>query len=342
MAVSFQISMETFKKTLATICAILFIGTALAALFLFMLDNQGFSAKTYQKAFARDDFYNKIPSMLVDVLFSLPADQSQFPVMMQGMGREGWESFIRALLPPDALQTIGDEALNSTFEYVNMRTDAVYLNLVPLKASMSSDSGVQAVMSLLGTLPECSLLQIGQMSMNLFSGGQVELCNPPADLYPMLTPVIQSQMQFTASVIPDQVQIISAPLINDPRQKLQSARILMRLSPLLPFFFLLGLTAFGVRSLKDWLNWWGVPLLITGFIAFVMGLIGAPIFGAVFQRILMTQMPGFFPLPLLGYGSDLASAMIQALLTPVMWSGLALTVISAGMAGVGYYLHLTR
>jgi hypothetical protein len=334
--------METFRKTLASICALLFISTALLAMFLFTLDIRGFSAETYQKAFARNDFYNKIPSMLVDVLVSLPADQSQFPVMMQGMDRDGWESFIRALLPPEAWQAMGDEALNSTFEYVNMRTDSVSLNLVPLKTSMAGETGVQAVMSLLGTLPECTLLQIGQMSMNLFSGGQFELCNPPADLYPMLTPVIQSQMQFTASVLPDQVQIISAPLINDPRQRLQSARLLMRWSPLLPFFFLFGLTVFAVRSLKDWLNWWGLPLLITGFIAFALGILGTPIFGRVFQRLLATQMSGVLPLPLLGYGSDLASAMIQALFAPVIGVGLGLTVIGAGMAGVGYYLHQTR
>ena len=331
--------MDTLRKTLATICAIFFIGTAVMALFLFTFDRKAFTAETYQKAFAREDFYNKLPTVMADAILGASPDQSQFPVVMQGMSREAWEGFFRALLPPDALRTMGDEALNSTFEYINMRTDSVMLNLVPLKASMAGETGVQAVMSLLGTLPDCSLLEIGQMSMDLLSGGQIEFCNPPADLYPMLMPVIQSQMQFAASAIPDQVALISAPPVNDPRQRLQSLRIFMRLSPLLPIFFLFGLTLFAVRSLKDWLVWWGVPLLITGLTAFVMSLIGAPMFGAVFQGILVSQMPDYLPVLLLGSASDLAAAMLQALLTPVMWLGLLFAIIGLIMALAGFFIN---
>lgn len=334
--------MDTFKKTLATICAVFFIGTAVMAMFLFTFDLKAFSAETYQKAFAREDFYNKLPAAMADAILGSSPDQSQFPGVMQGMNHEAWEEFFRALLPPDALRAMGDEALISTFEYINMRSDSVMLNLVPLKASMASETGVQAVMSLLGTLPDCSLLEIGQMSINLLSGGQIEFCNPPAELYPMLTPVIQSQMQLAAAAIPDQVALVSAPPFNDPRQRLQSLRVLMRLSPLMPVFFLLALTAFAVRSLKDWLIWWGVPFLITGITTFILSLIGAPMFGSVFQAVLVSQMPDYLPILLLGSASDLAAAMLQALLTPVMWQGLVVTIIGTGMTSVGYFLHINQ
>ena len=62
--------METIKKILATICAILFVITAVIALFLFNFDQKAFSAETYQKAFAREDFYNKLPSVLADAMTS--------------------------------------------------------------------------------------------------------------------------------------------------------------------------------------------------------------------------------------------------------------------------------
>ncbi|WKZ35562.1 MAG: hypothetical protein QY332_18280 [Anaerolineales bacterium] len=330
--------METLRKSIAAFCALSFVFTAVASLFLFNFDRRAFTAETYQRAFARDDFYNKLPAVMAEAMTSSGADQSRFPSMVQGMDRDAWEAFFRTLLPPEMLQVMGNDALNSTFAYFNLQTDTVLLNLAPLKASLTSDRGVQAVFSLLGTLPTCDLLQIGQMTLDLFSGGQIEFCNPPADLQPMLIPVIQGQLQFTAAAIPDQLVIVSAPLQNDPRQRLKTARAYMRISPLLPVSFLLGILIFGVRSLRGWLNWWGIPLALTGVIAFVTALLGGPVFGGILQRLLLAQMPNYLPPILSDYAGDLASAMVQTLFSPVIWQGLALVLLGAGMQGAGYLL----
>jgi hypothetical protein len=69
-----------------------------------------------------------------------------------------------------------------------------------------------------------------------------------------------------------------------------------------------------------------------------MGLSGAPIFGAVFQSILVNRMPNFLPTILLDYTTDLASAMLQALLNPVLWQGLAIALIGAGMVVGAYFI----
>ncbi len=330
--------MDTLKKTLAVFCAGFFVITAVAALFFFNFDRRAFTTETYQKAFAREDFYNKLPGIMADVMMSSTTDQSQFPVVMRGMSREAWEAFFRTLLPPEALKAMGDDTLNSTFAYISMQTDTAQINLAPLKASMVGETSVQAVLSLLGTQPQCTFEQIAQMTLGLFSGGQIEFCNPPAELYPALTPIIQSQMQFTAAAIPDQITIITAPLENDPRPRLKTVRFFMRLSPLLPLAFLLGVTLFAVRSIKSWLMWWGIPFFITGLLAFVMSLIGAPVFGAVFQRMLVNRMSTYLPTILLEYGNDLAAAMVKALLNPILWQGLLLAFLGLGMAAAGYFI----
>jgi hypothetical protein len=95
-----------------------------------------------------------------------------------------------------------------------------------------------------------------------------------------------------------------------------------------------------VRSLRGWMNWWGIPLAIAGGLAFVMALLGGPVFGEIFQRILLAQMPKFLPAILSDYAGDLASAMVQTLLSPVLWQGLALAFFGAGMVGAGYLLKL--
>lgn len=329
--------MDTLRKSIAAFCAISFMVTAIIAIFLFNLDRRAFTAETYQRAFAREDFYNKLPGVMAEVMTSSTADQSQFPVMMRGMGREAWDAFFRAVLPPEVLQVMGNDVLNSTFAYLDDQSDFVLLNLAPLKTSLTSDAGVQAVLSLLNTLPACDLFQIGQMTLNLLSGGQIELCSPPADLHPMLAPVLQGQLQFTAAAIPDQVIIVSASQ-NDPRQRLKTARAYMRISPLLPIIFLLGILIFGVRSLKDWLTWWGFPFIVTGATTFVLALLGAPVFGTVLQSILVGQMSTYLPILFLDYAGNLASIMVQSLLNPIMWQGLALAILGTGMVGVIYLL----
>lgn len=330
--------MDLIKKIFEIIFAVLFIFTAVLALIFFNFDRRAFTAETYQKAFAREDFYNKLPSVMADAMTSLIADQSQFPVVLSGMSKEAWEAFFHTLLPPETLKVMGDDVLNSTFAYLNMQTDSAQLNLAPLKASMASDTGAQAVFAFLSTQPDCTFIQIAQITINLLSGGQIELCNPPAELIPALTPILQGQLQIAATVIPDQVTIISAPLQKDPRQRLKTARLFMRISPILPLAFLLGLTILAVRSLKSWLSWWGVSFIMTGLIAFVIGLLGAPIFGKIFQRVLVSLMPLYLPTLLLGYASDLASAMVQTLLSPILMQGLAFALIGLGMAVISYFV----
>lgn len=330
--------MDSFKRITGVIFSALFIFTAVPALIFFNFDQRAFTAETYQKAFANEGFYNELPVLLAQVMTSTSTDQSQFPLVMRGMNTQSWEAFFRRLLPQETLKLMGDDILNSTFAYFNMQTNTVQISLAPLKASMVSDSGIQAVFTLLDTQPDCTFTQIAQMAIDLLAKNEMQFCKPPVELYPMLTPVIQGQMQVATLAIPDQFIIFSAPLENDPREKLQTARMVMRLSPMLPLIFLLMLTILAVNSLKSWLNWWGIPFLITGVIASLMGLISAPIFGAVFQRILVNRIPAYLPTILLEYTSDLASAMLQALLNPVLWQGLVIVLIGLVMVVGAYFI----
>jgi hypothetical protein len=330
--------MDSLKKYIGIIFTILFVSTSVPALIFFNFDRRAFTAETYQKAFANADFYNKLPVVLAEAMLSTSADTSQLPIVMRGMSQQAWEAYFRAILPQEALEAMGDDMLNSTFAYLNLQTDSVQVSLAPLKTNMVSDLGVQAVFTLLSTQPDCTLMQIAQMTIDLLSNGEIQFCKPPSELYPILTPAIQGQMQFATLAVPDQLTLINAPLQNDPREKLRTARMVMRLSPIFPLGFLLAMTIFTVNSLKSWLSWWGIPLSVTGILAMLMSLGGAPIFGAILQRILVNRLPAFLPAILLGYASDLASAMMKALLSPVLWQGLGIALIGFGMAAAGYFI----
>ena len=70
-----------------------------------------------------------------------------------------------------------------------------------------------------------------------------------------------------------------------------------------------------------------------------MGLSGAPVIGVIFQRILVTRMPGFLPTILMDYAGNLASAMVQTLLNPVLLQGLILALIGSVMVVGGILLR---
>lgn len=333
--------MNNFRKPIATFFGTSFVITAVMALLFFNFDRRAFTAETYQQAFAREDFYNKIPSLLAQSITS-GEDITQQPLGMQGLNQETWDSFFHTLLPPDVLKVIGDDLLNSTFAYLNLESDLIQVNLSPVRANMVGETGTQAALVLIKSLPACTLDQAAMIMFGMFSGDQIQLCNPPEDILPMLMPIIQGQMQVTASLIPDQLTLITASPQNDPRQRLQTIRFFLRLSPLLPLMFLFGLTIFAVRSLKDWLIWWGIPLGITGFIASVIGILGAPLLGAVLERLLAARLPNYLPVFLVDFTGDFSAAMVRALLNPVLWQGVILAVIGGGMFAAGYFINTKK
>lgn len=323
--------MRVFLKTLAALTAALFILTAVISLILFNFDRKAFTAATYQKAFANADFYNQLPAIMANTILTSSAQKDGFPIVMRGMSETAWENFFRALLPQEMLKAMGDEVLNSIFAYINMQSNTAVLSLVPLKESMVGEAGVQAAISLLAELPDCTLEQIGQMTLGVLSSSEIQFCNPPAEMLPILIPIIQGQMQVTAQFLPDQYTLISIPAARDPRVPLQRARLGMRLSPILPLGLLFLMTLMAVNSLKSWLKWWGIPLLITGLILALTGLLGGPIVGNVIQRLLNNGGAGMLPAILMDHAGNLAQAMVKTLLVPVLWQGGVLFLIGVLM-----------
>jgi hypothetical protein len=333
--------MDIFRKTLAVILAILFVIAGVAALFLFNLESRAFSAKSYQQVFTDRGFYERLPIVIAGALDASTSSQlSELPIAMRGLSVNGWEAFVRSMLPPDMLKAIGDDALGSVFAYLNQERDSASISLALLKTNMTGDAGVQAVLTLLKTQPDCTLDQIAGMAFAALQSQEIQFCNPPAELQPVLVPVIQLQMQVTASVLPDEIILIKAqsdPAQTDPRARLKIVRLFMRLSPILPIGLLLLVTLLAVRSLRNWLDWWGIPFAITGFSAVVLASLGGPVVRLALQQVLVRSMPTYMPVVLLDYASDMAATMAREFTKPVIWQGLALGILGLAMILVSFF-----
>ncbi|MBI3738415.1 MAG: hypothetical protein HY258_05155 [Chloroflexi bacterium] len=101
--------------------------------------------------------------------------------------------------------------------------------------------------------------------------------------------------------------------------------------PIIPLIFLLGATLFVVRSLMDWLKWWGWPLLIVGILGVLIGFLSAPLTRLLLPNLLNSRMPTFMPASMVKTTSDLAGSVIYEILKPFGWESLLLAVIGLGM-----------
>jgi hypothetical protein len=248
-----------------------------------------------------------------------------------------WQSTISSLLPPEELRALANGALDSTFDYVNGRSNTVVISLLPIKARLIGESGVNVIRQFLQTQPTCTIDQLTQMALGLL-GGNIALCNPPEEAIGLFEPFIQSQLQTLNAAFPNEVTVFTSPnsgTPNDPRTRLRLARSAVRFSPFFAILLLLAVALFAVRSIRDLLIWWGWPLLIVGITSVLLGLIGSPLVGWFLQFLIQTQGVAFIP-PLLAPSiGEAARAVASQMLIPVAIQGMIIAVIGLGMAMLG-------
>ena len=332
--------MQTLRKFIAGICAILFIITGVMALLLFNIERKAFSSATYKQAFENQNLYARMPSILANTLSGTILQNQNTPTFIKTLTLTDWEAAISSMLPPEELKAITDDALDSIFDYINRRADSVTISVIPLKSHFVGASGVEVVKQVLRAQPACTAEQLQAIAIGFLSGGDIILCSPPEDVLTFLTPVIESQIQIMTVAIPDEVTLISSVLSgtpNDPRLRLNNVRLLMLLSPLLPAAFLLGITIFAVRSLKEWLTWWGWPIFITGAGGLLVAMLGSPVIGFIVRNFMQIQGAGFIPPSLLTTMQETASSVTREILKPVTLEGLILALIGLAMAIVAMF-----
>ena len=328
--------MDTFRKIVAGICAVLFVISGVAALLAFNIEKKAFTAVTYQQAFESQNLYVRMPEILANALHTSIAESANANPYLKPLTVEDWQATVNSLLPPEELKTLTDDTLNSVVAYVNGNADSAVISLLPLKKHLLSPSGVDVVKQILRVQPACTAEQLLQLGLGLLKGN-VGLCNPPEQLMGLITPLIESQLQVMTVAIPDEVTLISGARSNtpnDPRIKLNRVRALMKTAPFFPLFFLFVISVFAIRNLLDWLKWWGYPFFIIGVLTLLMALFGSPIIDSLVQHAFQSQGLAFMPLVLLPMIQETTNAVTSQILKPVVIEGLIFTLLGLGMISV--------
>lgn len=330
--------MKTVQTTFAWFCAVMLVVTGVAALLLFNIERQAFSAGTFQQAFERQNLYARMPAILAGALQTSIAQNGNADPFLRTLPPAELEAAIADILPPEDLKALSDDTLDSVFGYLNNQSDSVSVSLLPVKSRLAGPAGEALIMRVLNAQPDCTLEQLLQMGMGFLSG-DIALCKPPAEMMGMVTPMLSSQLQFMATAIPDRVVLVSAgDSTVDPRIRLNGARLVMKWSPVLPLLFLVALTVLAIRNLTDWLKWWGYPFLIIGGISAIAALLGSPVLSLVIQAVIRSQA-GFLPPILTSALGETVSAVSRQVLSPVVLQGAVLGFVGFGMVVIAVLLR---
>ncbi len=220
---------------------------------------------------------------------------------------DDWRALVTSLLPAEDLRQMTETTLDQVFAYLNGRADTAKLSLVKLKARLAGGSGRDLVLLLMNAQPPCTEEQLATINAADFSAqGQAPIfCAATGAARDRLLGELQGQLDQAAARIPDEAVLIkplsttdpsagSGPLGRDPVKALGILRLGIHLSPLLPVTLLLLVTLFGVRSIKSWLLWWGIPLFIAGLIALCLGIAALPGLNWAWTHYAAPRIPPMF------------------------------------------------
>jgi len=332
--------METLRKTIAAFFAILFIGTTAVALALYNVEKSAFNADLYIRAMEKENVYQRLPELTAKSLSvaAQNAGSSSMLSIFRNLSEDDWRLFVSGLFPPEMLRTVAEDLVTQFIAYLNGEQDNVILSLTGLKAHLSSPEGTNAIYGMAKSQPDCTVEQLTAMALE---GADIVLCNPPETfLFFDLRPIYEQEIRAAVSLIPEQVTLATpGPDRVQQLRDLRFARAVIRLTPVLPVLCLFILTLFAVRSLRDWLNWWGFPLLLAGLVSLFIGFLSGPIAAGIFQLFIAPAFPDALPQEIVNVFRDLTGRIVGNALQPTLLIAGVMALCGLIMIGLAFLLR---
>ncbi len=321
-----------FAKNLAIFFASLFVLAAMLVIILFNIENTLLNAGTYKRALLENNVHGQYPLLAegemdaMKAFFSdLSGTASKDMDFMNNFTSADWQTLFDFVLPADDARGMVENMLDQVFAAINGETDNARLPLAALKARFNGQAGKDSIQYLLNIQPVCTEEELAQIHSENPDKDDPEYCRPPQQDLALLTSQWQAKIASITAGVPDVVMLIQPPsgrLVNgvpgnDPIASLKTFRLVILFSPLLPLILLLLVTLLKVRSLKSWLTWWGVPLLITGLITMAIGLAIPVLLNWTWVNAILPQFSSLLSAGVSGLAGNLVRSVAQALATPI-------------------------
>jgi hypothetical protein len=338
-------------RLLAGFFAILFIISALISLLLFNAERHFVDPELYKRVLLEERVYDSLPRLLSTQISEGMAynpcaedpsscenegedtsgdEEGDPPDYFKNMNAEHWELVLREILTPDWLQTQSESVIDQLFDYLESdeETPSISISLVDIKSRLMGSDGVETVLKIIESQPPCNDEQLRELTRAFesdASGTDLLSCRPPQELIDENLSSIEETLNEVVGDLPDEATLgenFMDPDSDEPTdttetdmvigKTLRRVRTYMRLSPIVPIGFLILIAVLGVRSFRDLLRWWGIPLLVTGLIALVVSILSMPIFNWLLRTYVEGQIPGYLSLEFVDIGFEIGRSTIRS------------------------------
>ncbi len=335
-----QTSSKTLTGVLAGLFAILFVGSTALAFALYHVEQSAFNADLYIRALDEENVYQRLPELTAQSL-SMAAQRPERNGMLslfRNLSDQEWQTLVTELFPPDVLRNMAVDMVTQIMAYLNGESNQVVLSLTNLKAYLQSPEGINAVYGMLKAEPDCTVEQLTAMALNQQA---LTLCNPPESfMFVDLRPIVKTEIKNAMTLIPEQMIIVSTDGNRvQTLRNLKTLRLFMRLSPLVPVLCLLVVTALAVRSLNDWLTWWGYPLLIAGLVSMSLSALSGPMASVTFRLFIAPALPAALPPDIVSVFRDLTATIVRDAVQPILLVAGIMALIGLIMVGINFLLR---
>jgi hypothetical protein len=335
-----QNSSKTLIGVLAGLFAVLFVGSTVVAFALYNMEQSVFDADLYIRALDEENVYQRLPELTAQAL-SMAAQRPERNGMLslfRNLSDQEWRILVTGLFPQDVLRNMAADTIMQIMAYLNGQSNQVVLSLANLKAYLQSPEGINAVYGMLKAQPDCTVEQLTAMALNQQA---LTLCNPPDTfMFVDLRPIVETEIKNAMALIPEQVIMVSTTgSRTQTLRDLKALRLFMRLSPLVPLLCLLAITALVVRSLYNWLTWWGYPLLVAGLVSMFLGAMSGPMTSVMFRLFIVPALPEALPPDMASVFQDLVATIVRDAVRPTLLVAGIMALIGLIMVALTFLLR---
>ena len=360
-----------FTQILAGIFVVLFILSTVAVIFSFFPTRQILNPDFYKQTLADQEIYQRLPEVIAQQLASSITQEGGESTLLENpsvnfmiLEQEEWESILTDLIDPGWLQMQTENIIDQFFDILLISPDPVNapitISIKEVKSRLAGPEGTQAFKQILDAQPPCSvnqLLGFLQLGLGLPTSIDTLLCRPPDYIISELTSAVGLFLSSAVDQVPDQVTLSLPEALFDSSssgrspdsnqaaipsaiQTLRKTNTAILWGPVLPIIFLFLVTILAVRSLNDFLLWWGGSLLAAGLISLILSLSLFPATNWVFSRLIPDDTGTLFGLTniLIQLGvADLSQELASRLVMSVVIPAAMFTIIGFSLI-LAYYL----
>ena len=261
-------------------------------------------------------------------------------MLIDFMNADDWRVVRWEVLPNEILAEWVAETVHGTYDWIDSQDTVPQItwDMVNFVARVNTEHGVNAIIVAYDALPPCEPEQVEDFKNRLAAapaGTEVlyNLCEFPEPWYEDQFSDYVESLEGIVANIPGKFALteelgdledtagVGPALV---KSQLRFLRTLMRWSIFVPMVLLILILIFGIRSLKGLGRWWGIPLILGGLLALILGLAYRPLITWALAMGPLSEAP-----PLITEEATLATLRLAAeIFRPVLWQSLVIVIIS--------------